>query len=177
MRMKKLFSSGMLALLLGLSLVPTASFAAMVGDTVGDLSCRDGRQPMRVTVNVESFVYRDNPSDPQQRRDMWTLWAANQDAWVWGAWGSAEKYLDRGNDAQGSGAICAKRGDRIRINGMFDHGTKFLVYRWGRSGHAADQIRSVSLGGNTYSVGGRGSDCTWQDNGKGGGYDIVCKVK
>ncbi len=137
------------------------------------LVCSESRHAVKIAVDVTSFVYADD-GDVDSRSESWSLWAANEDAWLWGNWGTG-KALARSTDGHAAGYMCGKRGDEIRINGNFQDGDMYLVYRASVSRSAADQITDIRIDGESYSIG-NGKDCWWDGNGAGG-YDVVCKIQ
>lgn len=138
-----------------------------------DLPCTQSRHAIKVAVDVTPFVFADD-GDADLRSESWSLWAANEDAWLWGNWGVG-KALARSSDAHAAGYICGKHGDEIRINGSFQEGDMYLVYRASATNSAADQITSIRIDGGSYSIG-NGKDCWWDGNGAGG-YDVVCEIR
>ena len=142
-------------------------------DDKSDLSCAGPRHAMKIAVDVTSFVYADD-GDADSRAESWRLWTANEDAWLWGNWGTGNP-LARSTDVHAAGYMCGKRGDEIRINGSFQDGDMYLVYRASAFGSAADQITDIRIDGESYSVG-NGKDCWWDGNGAGG-YDVVCEIQ
>lgn len=153
--------------------VPVLETLQLQRNNVPNLSCAGSRRAMKIAVDVTSFVYADD-GDADSRSESWSLWTANEDAWLWGNWGTG-KALARSTDAHAAGYMCGKRGDEIRINGSFQDGDMYLVYRASASGSAADQITDIRIDGESYSIG-NGKDCWWDGNGAGG-YDVVCKIQ
>lgn len=129
--------------------------------------CANGRSPLLVAVSVTPFVYKNEVSDGR-----WGLWVANETAWEWKNWGMGNA-LARSMSPDAGGYVCAKRGDELRINGVFALGDMYLVYRKSSTGSAADQIVNVRLGGRSYDI---GDGCKWDGNGMGG-YDVVCQIR
>lgn len=155
------------------AVVPVRETFQLQHNDVPNLSCAGSRHAMKIAVDVTPFVYADD-GDVDLRSESWSLWTANEDAWLWSNWGT-EKALARSTNAHAAGYMCGKRGDEIRINGSFQDGDMYLVYRASASGSAADQITDIHIDGDSYLIG-NGKDCWWDGNGVGG-YDVVCEIK
>lgn len=131
--------------------------------------CTDGRSLRFVTVQVDSAVYADD-ADADTTSEYWRLWMANLTSWDFSRFGQDASYaIGAESDASINASICAKSGDQLLINGLFnqDDGTMYLVRREGTApveSIAHVQITNVDL------------SCATRSNG-GTGYDMVCTVR
>ncbi len=129
-----------------------------------EVLCSEGRQDTRISAGVSSEVYAG------RQEGLWTLWVANEDAWLWDRWGKQQEFF-QSSRARGVGSLCMKSGDRIRINGVFSSDS-YLVFS--SEGSPADVITDIRIAGERYEIGAQ-EVCTWDSNGMGG-YDILCEV-
>lgn len=132
-------------------------------------SCTDGREVHYFYLTTSSLPYSDD-EDSDKDNEMWTLWFANQDSGDWGDWGTG-RAIAYSFDGDVEGYFCAKEGDEIRFNGVFDDGSKYLVYNW--YGHSEDQITNLWVDNGDE---GFDEDECWHESNGNGGYDLVCEV-
>jgi hypothetical protein len=125
-----------------------------------------GPAPYELCVSVEKAV----------TGNVW-LYAANETAprVNWTQWFSASPVASGSANNEICGAVnfALQAGDKLVINGAWANGKKYLVYKGGADGSAADQLKEIWIDDRSYEV---GKECAYESNGKGG-YNVVCTLR